>query len=200
MTKVITNIDEIIALMRNDKTIALPTDTVYGLMAPLSEKGLNNIKLAKSRDENKPIPIMVNGLKMLERIADVKEYQLPVINKFMPGCITIIFNKKDCLNDNFTNGLATVGVRIPDDQLLLDVMEILDSPILVTSANLSGQPTCFNDAEVLDQLDGRIDGIILGHSSGNKPSTIVDMTSNELKIIRQGDISWEMLMEVQNEN
>ena len=114
----------------------------------------------------------------------------------MPGAFTIILKKKENLPDYITNGFSTVGIRMPDDEFVLDLIKECGKPLLVTSANLSGHETGVYDKQVLEQLDGRIDAIVLGEAKGKSASTIVDMSKEEPVIIRSGPISEEEIKNV----
>ena len=184
-------------LLKEGEVIAFPTDTVYGLgVVYHNEEALENLKLAKGRPDEKPIPTMVADLSQIESIAEVNPRSKALIENFMPGAFTIILKKKDTLPDYITNGFPTVGIRMPDDEFVLNLIKACEGPMLVTSANLSDQPSGTTDEEVLKQLDGRIDGIVLGESGATQASTIVDVSTGELKIIRSGKISEEAIQKV----
>ena len=96
-----------------------------------------------------------------------------------------------CIRDRdyVTNGFPTVGIRMPDDPFVLRLIKECGKPLLVTSANRSGEETGVRDEQVLEQLDGRIDAIVLGEAKGKLASTIVDMSEEEPRIVREGPIS-----------
>lgn len=183
------DIDEVVACIKKGEVIAFPTDTVFGLgVAYENETALEVLKAAKGRPENKPIPTMVSSLEQIERIAYVSEEARKLINAFMPGAFTIILKKKESLPDYITNGFNTVGIRMPDDAFNLELIEKSGKPMLVSSANLSGEEPGKNDVEVLKQLDGRIHGIVTGTAGGGVASTIVDLSEGTVKIVREGPI------------
>ena len=157
------------------------------------EEALAALKYSKGRPENKPIPTMVGSLAQMEEIAVLNEEAKKLAAAFMPGAFTMILKKKDSVADFVTNGMETIGIRMPQDDFVLELLRQVGSPMLVTSANLSGEATGLVDVQVLSQLDGRIDGIVLGEAGGKVASTIVDMTSGKLKILREGPISKAML-------
>ena len=193
-------IDEVAQIIKDGGMVAFPTDTVYGLAVSVNNfSAIEKLKVAKGRPEDKPFPMMVDSVEQLKTVAIVNDKQEKVIEKFMPGPLTIVFNKKDNLSDVVTNSLKTVGIRMPDDEWVLKLIELVGCPLLVPSANLSGGKTCYDYNEVLDQLNGRIDGIVIGKSGALRSSTIVDMSSEEIKLIRQGIISLKEIEEVVNE-
>ncbi|MEF9961349.1 MAG: L-threonylcarbamoyladenylate synthase [Erysipelotrichaceae bacterium] len=188
------DLDEVVSMLKRGLVVAFPTDTVFGLGVIYDdETALKRLKEAKGRDENKPIPTMVGSIKQIEQIAEVSDVAKRLIQAFMPGAFTIILNKKSNVADYATNGFNTIGIRMPKDEFVLALIKACGKAMLVTSANISGLASTSNDVDALAQLDGRIDGIVLGHSGGNQASTIVDATSETIKIIRVGDISKEMI-------
>ncbi|MEG0841616.1 MAG: L-threonylcarbamoyladenylate synthase [Erysipelotrichaceae bacterium] len=188
------DLDEVVTMLKKGLVVAFPTDTVFGLGVIYDdETALKRLKVAKGRDENKPIPTMVGSIEQIEQIAEVSEVAKRLIQAFMPGAFTIILNKKSKVPDYATNGFSTIGIRMPKDEFVLDLIQACGKAMLVTSANISGQASTSNDVDALAQLDGRMDGIVLGHSGGNQASTIVDASSETIKIIRVGDISKEMI-------
>lgn len=187
------DIQAVVKQLKQKKVIAFPTDTVYGLGVIYDEEALAALKYSKGRPENKPIPTMVGSLAQMEEIAVLNEEAKKLAAAFMPGAFTMILKKKDSVADFVTNGMETIGIRMPQDDFVLELLRQVGSPMLVTSANLSGEATGLVDVQVLSQLDGRIDGIVLGKAGGKVASTIVDMTSGKLKILREGPISKAML-------
>ena len=161
---------------------------------------LENLKLAKGRPETKPIPTMVASLEQIRKIALVDDRALKVIKSFMPGAITIILPKKDEVSDYITNGKKTIAIRMPNDEFILELIDKCGKPLLVSSANLSGGDNSFTTNDVLAQLDGRIDGIVEGTAGGKLASTIVDLTGDNIIILREGPISYEEIVKTLEKN
>lgn len=180
----------------NQKIIAFPTDTVYGLGVMYGNLDtLSKLKHAKHRPEEKPIPMMVANLLQMEQIAVIDERTKRIVERFLPGALTLVLKKKDTVDPAYTNGKDTIAIRIPDAPFVLELIQAVNAPLLVTSANQSGAKTatCFKD--VLEQLPD-IDGIVKGECRALQASTIVDCTQEELKILRQGPITLEELKSV----
>ncbi len=175
--------------------IAFPTDTVFGLGCIVNKQAIDKIYEAKGRSFDKPLPMMCNGLEMIEKVAKVSEDAKKIINKFVPGALTLIFNKKDNVEDFVTNGKPTIGIRVPDDKWILDLISGLNQPLLVTSANLSDTGSLTRWEDVYSQLNGKIDGIVCEDASGDSSSTIIDVT-DKVKLLREGPISLQDIMEV----
>lgn len=185
-------IEQAVECLKMGGVAAFPTDTVYGLGVVYDElEALKRLKLSKGRPEEKPIPMMIGSKEQLEHVAFTNEKVERLIEAFMPGGFTIILKKKACVNDEVTNGFDTIALRMPDDAFILEMIRRIGKPLLVTSANLSGQPTGIYFDDVKKDFDGRIDMIIKGECKGSVSSTIVDATGDELKIVRQGPIDQE---------
>ena len=190
------NLNEVVKAFENHGILAFPTDTVYGVGVKFGDlNDLVRLKNAKHRPEEKPIPMMVSNLKQIEMVADINDMTRKIIEKFMPGALTIVVNLKDGVSREFTNGKDTIAIRMPDDDFVLSVIDRLDCPLLVSSANVSGEPTALTMEDALGQLP-HIDGIVRGECKQLMASTIVDCTLAELKVLRPGPISEEMLKNI----
>lgn len=177
----------------NSKIIAFPTDTVFGLACVYdSEEAKDNIIKAKGRDEGKPLPMMCS-INQIETVAYINNKDRKIIEKFMPGAITLVLKKKD-LPDFVTSGKDTIAIRVPDDQWIIDLIQEVGKPLLVTSANLSDKGSLLKCEDVLKDMDNRIDGIVLEDAKGLQASTIV-CTIEDIKIFREGPISLEAIKE-----
>lgn len=179
--------------LQNHKIIALPTDTVYGVGVMYGDlKDLQRLKNAKHRPETKPIPMMVSSIEHMEQVAVVDERVKKIAEHFLPGALTLVLRVKEEVPAEYTNGLETIAVRIPDEPFILKVIDVLNTPLLVTSANQSGAKTAWTSDDVFEQLPD-IDGIVLGTCRALQASTIVDCTQEKLKILRPGPITLEQL-------
>lgn len=186
-------INAIADALQNHKIIALPTDTVYGVGVMYGDlKDLQRLKNAKHRPETKPIPMMVSSIEHMELVAVVDERVKKIAEQFLPGALTLVLRVKEEVPAEYTNGLETIAVRIPDEPFILKVIDVLNTPLLVTSANQSGAKTALTSDDVFEQLPD-IDGIVLGTCRALQASTIVDCTQEKLKILRPGPITLEQL-------
>ena len=191
------DVKEVAELLKNGKVVAFPTDTVFGLgVIYENEEALRKLKESKGRPENKPIPTMVADVEQMRCIAQMPAEAVALADAFMPGAFTMILKKQERLPDYVTNGFPTVGIRMPDDPFVLRLIKECGKPLLVTSANRSGEETGVRDEQVLEQLDGRIDAIVLGEAKGKLASTIVDMSEGEPRIVREGPVSADDIKKV----
>ena len=155
-------VHEVACAFNEHKIIALPTDTVYGVGVKYGNlEDLERLKRAKHRPETKPIPMMVSNVEQMKQVALVDERIEKIAAKFLPGALTLVVNVKDSVDSAYTNGLSTIAIRIPDEKFILDVIDELNCPILVTSANQSGEKTALTSDDVYEQLP-KIDGIVHG--------------------------------------
>lgn len=174
-------------LLREQRLVAFPTDTVYGL-GTLAFDGATVLKLyvAKDRPPEKAIPILIADIGDLDQIAiAVPPIAYRLMETFWPGALTIVVPKQPNIPAE-VSPTNTVAVRMPDLDLARALMR-LTGPLAVTSANRSAGPNPRSAQEVLDQLEGRIDAIVDGgETPGGVPSTVVDCTQATPAILREG--------------
>jgi len=172
--------------------VAFPTDTVYGVGAlAFNSKAVESIYIAKDRPIERAIPVLIWDTEDMEKVGmDIPETAYQLAARFFPGPLTCLIPKQPTLPES-VSATDTVGVRVPDHEVARALLRTA-GPMAVTSANISGQPSPSTAQEVFAQLGGRIDLIIDGGTTpGGVPSTVVDCTSKELKILREGPISME---------
>ena len=182
-------------ILRSGGLVAFPTDTVYGLGAlAFDGKAVESIYLAKDRPIEKAIPVLIWDVSDLEKISDyIPERTRTLSSRFWPGPLTVLVPKKLTLPES-VSATATVAVRVPDHPVARKLLR-LAGPMAVTSANISGKASPSTAQEVLTQLNNRIDLIIDGGTTpGGVPSTLVDCSSDEIKILRAGPISLAELL------
>lgn len=176
--------------LRNGRLVAFPTDTVYGLGAlAFDGKAVESVYFAKNRPVEKAIPVLIWDVSDLGKISDdVPERTRALASRFWPGPLTVLVPKKLTLPES-VSATSTVAVRVPDHPVARELLRVA-GPMAVTSANISGQTSPSTAQEVLAQLNGRIDLIIDGgRTPGGIPSTLVDCSSDEIKILRAGPIT-----------
>ena len=198
MTKIIaaSQIEEIVSYIQAGKVVAFPTETVYGLGVQFqNEEALEKLMKAKNRDYSKAITLMVANKEEIDDHAYVSDDARKIIDAFMPGMLTLVFQKRESVDDVMTNGKKTIGIRIPDHSLVLQLLQQA-GPMLVTSANLSNHPNTTTTKEVLEQLDGRIDLVVDGKTTDAVASTVIDVSGKEIKILREGKITKDQIEEV----
>lgn len=189
-------INKLAEILKNDGVICVPTDTVYGICSRISSKKAHDKLIEiKQRPESKSLPIMCADEEQIESIAFVSKKAKKIIKAFMPGPITIVLKKKSDLQDYVTNGKETIAIRMATSETLKDLIIKTGSPIFLTSANKSGNSTCTTIEEIQKECPN-IDGILDGKVLFGKASTIVDCSSDEIRILREGPISFEEIKSI----
>ncbi len=185
--------DELAEILKRDGVISVPTDTVYGICARMNSiKAYNNLMKIKDRPVSKLLPIMCADEEQIKSIAIVNEKADKLIHNYMPGPITLILRKRPEVPEYVNNGGDTIAVRMATSKALEEIIRKTGSPIFMSSANKSGKPTC-NTLDEIEKSCPTLDGIMEGEVSFGKASTIIDCTSETIKIIRQGPITLEQI-------
>ena len=194
-------IEEAGKVIRNGGTVAFPTETVYGLGAnALDDEAVKKIFIAKGRPQDNPLIIHVSTKEISGLVKDVPEVAQKIIDKFWPGPLTVILEKKDIIPNVTSANLNTIGIRMPNSEIALKLIELAERPIAAPSANISGRPSPTEVERCVEDLNGRVDYIIGGESSDTGvESTIVDCTVNPPLVLRPGGITLEMLKEINPE-
>ena len=189
-------IDKLADILKNDGVISVPTDTVYGICARInSVKAHDKLIEVKRRPTTKAFPIMCADEDQIKSIAIVDEKAEKLIRAFMPGPITLVLKKNNKLPYYVNNGKSTIAVRMATSEVLKNLIQKTGSPIFMTSANQSGEPTCTN----LDEIEKTcpiLDGMMEGKVVFGEGSTIIDCTLEEIQILRLGPISMEQIKKV----
>ena len=189
-------IDKLADILKKDGIISVPTDTVYGICAIINSiKARDNLIIAKNRPINKSFPIMCADEEQIKSIAIVDEKIEKIIHNFMPGPITLVLNKTPELPEYVNNGGKTIAVRMASSKILEELIRKTGSPVFMTSANQSGKSTCTNLDEIEKEIP-TLNGMLEGNVSFGKGSTIVDCVSEPIKILREGPISLEQIIEI----
>lgn len=189
-------IDELADILKNDGVISVPTDTVYGICARINSlKAHDKLISIKHRPITKLLPIMCADEEQIKSIAIVDRRAEKLIRAFMPGPITLILNKKTGVPEYVNNGCETIAVRMATSKTLEKLIRKTESPIFMSSANQSGEPTCTSLDEI-EKACPNLDGMMEGNVLFGKGSTIVDCTLEQIKILRPGPISLEQIQEV----
>ena len=185
-----------LAIQRGD-LVVLPTDTVYGIAADAFDpEAVADLLEAKDRGRAMPPPILVGSASTIEALAvRIPDYAHALVEKFWPGPLTLVLHQQMSLQWDLGDTRGTVAVRMPNHALALALLE-RTGPLAVSSANISGDPAATTAGEADDMLGELVDVIIDdGPSQGIGTSTIVDATSDQGRILRQGRLTLEQLNE-----
>lgn len=186
----------------NGALIIYPTDTVYGLGAIIEDKkALERIYRAKSRAFSSPLIALISSIDKIEKIAYLDKKNTKLVKKlaenFFPGALTIILKRKENVPDIMVSNGDTVGIRMPNLKIALDIIEMAGGVLATTSANISGEASPKSYSELSDSIKSKVDIIINGgECSIGEVSTILDLTQKVPKILRKGAITKENLEKI----
>ena len=190
------NIEFCASLLRGGGLVAFPTETVYGLGAnAFMPDSVKNIYAAKGRPSDNPLIVHVADKRDVLNVAEyVPEKAGAIIQKFMPGPVTVVLKKKKNIPDEVTGGLDTVAVRIPDNAFARELILRAGCPVCAPSANTSGKPSPTAAAHVFADLVGKIPAILDGGDcTVGVESTVIDFTSDSPRLLRAGGMPIEAL-------
>ena len=184
----------LVELLRAGQVVGFPTDTVYGLAALASDAGaVRHVYEIKGRPEGRPLIVMVPEAAQVSELAEVGERERACMARWWPGPLTLVLRAKPHLEPPLVSGEPpTVGVRVPGHPAALALLRAVGAPLATTSANLSGQPGAMTASEAagLDGLAAVLDG---GRAPGGVPSTLLDLSGPEPRVLREGPIPAESL-------
>lgn len=169
-----------------DEVIIFQTDTVYGIGARLSSpKGIERIYEIKQRDFKNPLAVLCGDLNQVKALVKNYDEAEDLVTSYWPGALTLIFDKSELVPNSVTRGLDTVGIRIPNDPIALDILRTF-GPMAVTSLNISKQPplTTYKDAML---FEAQVDYLVSGGDTAKLASTVYDVKNK--RVLRQGIIS-----------
>ena len=192
------NVKNIIDILsQKGKVIVLKTDTVYGFICnAYDDEAINKIYDLKNREKDKPLCIFIKDKKELIKYVDksnLSDRVNCIIDKYWPGALTIIFNKKDGRDFELISKTNSIGIRIPNDKLILKILNKIDFPLAQTSCNISGEEPYKNIFSIIEKFEDKIDMYLDGGAvTDNVASTILSVVNGEFKIIRVGDVKLDV--------
>ena len=191
-------IQEAAEIIKNGGTVVFPTETVYGLGADgLNSEAVKKIFEAKGRPQDNPLIIHVSSKDLNLYAEEVPQIANKLVEKFWPGPLTIILKKKDIVPNETSASLDSIGIRMPNYEIALKLIELSETTIAAPSANISGRPSPTDLQRCVEDLDGKVDCILGGEQSDiGVESTIVDCTVNPPLVLRPGGVTLEMLREI----
>lgn len=186
-------IEQLALILKSGGVISVPTDTVFGICAKIDSKlAYDKLIKIKNRPKNKSFPIMCANIEQIKKLAIVDEKAKKLIKEFMPGPITLVLKKNCELPQYVTNGKDTIAIRMATSKAIENLITEVGCPLFMTSANQSGEPECTSLDEI-EKACFSLDGMMEGTVKYSKGSTIIDCTSEKIKILRQGPITVEQI-------
>ncbi len=177
---------ELINIFSSGKIAILPSDTVYGIFADATnEEAIRRVDEAKG--SNKPHLMVVSSIDMLkEYVSEIDDLQEKIIKKYWPNTLTILFKKNDKISDELTKGSPLVGVRMPNNKFLLDLLNEYGKPLLSSSANITNEKVITNVNMLDDRLKSKIDYIYDAGDLSDIASTLIKVENNKIIFLREG--------------
>lgn len=184
-------IERAAAHVRRGDVIAIPTEALYMLVAdPLNLNAVGRVFAAKGREINRSLPLLISGTFMAEELASELSTRFHLLARhFWPGPLTIIIPASASVPLKVTGNTGRLAVRQSRSSVAQALLDWLDQPLIATSANLSGQPTCRSGIQVFGTMDGRVDLVLDGGTCSGQGATTVDITEPYWKVIREGAVS-----------
>ena len=178
------------AAVRRGQVVALPTDALYTLVAdPFSLGAVAGVFRAKGREAHRSLPLLVGDIVMAEELAGELSNRFFVLaRRFWPGPLTIIVPASAKVPLKITGNTGRLALRQSRSRIANDLIAMLNQPLIATSANISGHPTCRSGIDVFGMMDGRVDLVIDGGACSGAGATTVDVTEPYWKLIKAGAI------------
>jgi L-threonylcarbamoyladenylate synthase len=186
------------AAVRRGAIVAIPTDTLYTLVAdPLNLHAVGRVFAAKGRETQRALPLLVSDLVMAEELAKEASARFYLLaRRFWPGPLTIIAAASARVPLKVTGNTGRLAMRQSRSKVAQALLECLGQPLIATSANLSGMPTCSSGIETFGVLDGRVDLVLDGGLATGAGATTVDITEPYWKVIKEGTITEKEIAEI----
>lgn len=200
-TLLIDSIDVAAEFLKNGEVVAIPTETVYGLAAnALDSEAVKKIFKAKGRPSDNPLIVHISDISEIHSlVSNFPQDAKKLANNFWPGPLTMIFHKSDVVPFITSGGLETVAIRFPESEIARSLIKKVQFPLAAPSANSSGSPSPTSYMHVLNDLNGKIPAILKGpNCSVGVESTVIDMTSDPVRLLRPGKISAKEISDVLN--
>jgi L-threonylcarbamoyladenylate synthase len=184
-------LDRAAAAIRSGRVVAVPTDALYALVAdPFNLRAVRQVYKAKGREINRALPLLVRDYMMVEELArDISPRFKLLSRRFWPGLLTIIMDASAKVPLRATGNTGRLAVRQSASLVADGLLARLNQPVIATSANLSGQPTCKSGIEVFGGMDGSVDLVLDGGLCEGSGASTVDITETDWRMIKEGAIT-----------
>ncbi len=191
-------IERAAAAVRRGDVVAIPTDALYTLVAdPLNLHAVGRVFAAKGREKERSLPLLVSDLVMAEELAkEVSARFYLLARRFWPGALTIIAPASERVPLKVTGNTGRLALRQSQSKVANALLERLAQPLIATSANLSGMPTCTSGIEVFGMMDGRVDLVLDAGTVSGSGATTIDITEPYWRVIKEGAIAEREIAEV----
>ena len=193
-------LDRAEAAIRLGQVVAIPTDALYALVAdPFDLRAVRQVYHAKGRENQRALPLFVRDALMVEELARELSPRFHILaRRFWPGPLTIIVPASATVPLRATGNTGRLAIRHAKSRLVDELLARLDQPLIATSANISGKPTCASGIEVFCVMDGRVDLVLDGGPCAGVGATTVDITEQDWRVIREGAVAGAEIAECLN--
>ena len=183
--------------LRRGDVVAIPTEALYVLVAdPLNLNAVGRVFAAKGREIHRALPMLISGTFMAEQLAKELSMRFHLLARhFWPGPLTLIVPASAKVPLKVTGNTGRLAMRQSRSRVAQALLDWLDQPLIATSANISGQPTCRSGIEVFGMMDGRVDLVLDAGTFSGPGATTVDVTEPEWRVIREGAITEKEIAE-----
>jgi L-threonylcarbamoyladenylate synthase len=183
--------------LRRGDVVAIPTEALYVLVAdPLNLNAVGRVFAAKGREIHRALPMLISGTFMAEQLAKELSMRFHLLARhFWPGPLTLIVPASAKVPLKVTGNTGRLAMRQSRSRVAQALLDWLDQPLIATSANISGQPTCRSGIEVFGMMDGRVDLVLDAGTFSGAGATTVDVTEPEWRVIREGAITEKEIAE-----
>jgi L-threonylcarbamoyladenylate synthase len=190
-------LEQAAAALRSGKVLAIPTDALYALVAdPFNLRAVTQVFQTKGRETQRSLPILVNDLIMAEDLAGELSNRFYLLaRRFWPGPLTIIVPASAKVPLKVTGNTGRLALRQPRSNIACQLLAMLNQPLIATSANISGSPTCRSGIEVFGTMDGRVDLVLDSGACTGVGATTIDITEPYWRVIKPGAVEEKELAE-----
>jgi L-threonylcarbamoyladenylate synthase len=178
------------AAVRRGRVVAIPTDALYALVAdPFNLRAVTQVFQAKGREPHRSLPLLVSGMMMAEELAGELDNRFYLLaRRFWPGPLTIIVPASAKVPLKVTGNTGRLALRKPRAHIANELLNLMNQPLIATSANISGSPTCRSGIDVFGMMDGRVDLVVDGGACPGQGATTIDISEPAWRLIKTGAI------------
>ena len=190
------NMNDVIKHLKKGGIIITPTDTVYGIMADATnDKAVKKVSEAKKRSFDKPLIVLVNSVEMLnDYVLEIDDITKRIIDKYWPGPLTILFKKNNRLSKYVSNN-DYIGIRYPNNEIIINILNEFNKPVVSTSANISNNEVVTEVSMIPGELLEKVDFVLDGGKLSNESSTIIKVEDGKIEILREGSLKEKIIKE-----
>lgn len=193
------NIEKIVEEIKKGNLVITPTDTIYGIMADANNKDAVRKVFESKNRSNKPLLLIVDSIDMLKDYTEnISSLEKEIIEKYFPGKLTMLLHKNAKVDDEITCGSELVGIRIPDNKDLIEIIRSVGNPLISTSANISGQCSITNPKEIEPELLEHISYVEDKGTINSEPSSLIKVVDSEIVVLRDGSVASKILNDYSN--